>query len=332
MEKRYQVFVSSTFADLKEERNRVMQTLMKMDCIPAGMELFPAVDEEQWAFIRRVVDDCDYYLLIIGGRYGTTTPDGVSYTEKEYDYAVKNGIKVIALIHDRPDEIPAGKSEADPSLRTRLDAFREKAKKGRLVSFWNKPEELPGLVALSLISTIKTYPAVGWVRGNTIANEDLLIQLNDLRKENDSLRAALTNTSPEPIPRIEGLAGLDEQFAVKICFVFRDGFGAKKCAQTIKLSWKEIFALISPYIVKNPIDSTVKKALCNSLVNQINLHGEHHYLDDQCFQTIGIQLNALGLTKTENDKAPDGTMQRRWSLTPQGEQLMFQLRTVQSKV
>ena len=78
MDKRYQVFISSTYADLQEERQRVIQTVMKMDCIPAGMELFPAADEEQFEFIKRVIDDCDYYLLIIGGRYGSTTADGIS--------------------------------------------------------------------------------------------------------------------------------------------------------------------------------------------------------------------------------------------------------------
>ena len=53
---------------------------MEMDCIPAGMELFPAADEEQWEFIKRVIDDCDYYVLIIGGRDGSLTPEGISYT------------------------------------------------------------------------------------------------------------------------------------------------------------------------------------------------------------------------------------------------------------
>ena len=83
MDKRFQVFVSSTYADLKEARQKVIQTLMEMDCIPAGMELFPAADEEQWKFIKRVIDDCDYYILIIGGRYGSLTAEGISYTEKE---------------------------------------------------------------------------------------------------------------------------------------------------------------------------------------------------------------------------------------------------------
>src|SRR5580704_15967857 len=69
--KRYQVFVSSKYADLKEERSKVIQTIMELDCIPAGMEIFPAIDDEQFNFIKKIIDDCDYYILIIGGRYGT---------------------------------------------------------------------------------------------------------------------------------------------------------------------------------------------------------------------------------------------------------------------
>ena len=104
---------------------------MEMDCIPAGMELFPAADEEQWAFIKKIVDDCDYYLLIIGGRYGSISSDGVSYTEKEYDYAVSKGMKVVALLHAKPLEIPVGKSEMDSQSRVKLESFREKVKQGR---------------------------------------------------------------------------------------------------------------------------------------------------------------------------------------------------------
>lgn len=53
MDKRYQVFISSTYSDLKEERSKVMQTIMSLDCIPAGMELFPAIDAEQFEFIKK---------------------------------------------------------------------------------------------------------------------------------------------------------------------------------------------------------------------------------------------------------------------------------------
>ena len=133
MEKRYQVFVSSTYADLKEERQKVIQAVMEMDCIPAGMELFPATDEEQWRFIQRVIDDCDYYILIIGGRYGTLTDDGISYTEKEYDYAISKNLKVLAFVHEKPDDISVSKSDLDLALRKKLNDFREKVSGNRLV-------------------------------------------------------------------------------------------------------------------------------------------------------------------------------------------------------
>lgn len=169
MNKRYQVFVSSTYADLKDERSRVMQTLMEMDCIPSGMELFPAADEEQFEFIKKVIDDCDYYLLIIGGRYGSTTDAGISYTEKEYDYAIERGLKVIAFLHHDPRSIPLEKTDKSPTLAQQLEAFREKVQANRLVKQWRSAAELPGLVSVSLSRAIKTYPAVGWIRGDSSA-------------------------------------------------------------------------------------------------------------------------------------------------------------------
>ena len=56
MEKRYQVFISSTYQDLQPARQEVSQALLRADCFPAGMELFPAADEEQFAFIKQVID------------------------------------------------------------------------------------------------------------------------------------------------------------------------------------------------------------------------------------------------------------------------------------
>lgn len=196
MEKRYQVFVSSTFADLEHERNKVIQTLMEMDCIPACMEFFPATDEDQFEFIKRIIDDCDYYLLIIGGRYGSITAQGISYTEQEYEYALERGLKVIALLHENPNQIPFDKSEQDPELRVRLQSFRDKAATGRIVKFWPNAEALPGIVALSLPKTIKMFPAIGWVRADKVSNEELLFEINELRKQNAELSKALAEIEP----------------------------------------------------------------------------------------------------------------------------------------
>ena len=64
MEKKYQVFVSSTYRDLKDERKEVSQAILESGCFPAGMELWPASNKRQWDVIKKVIDDCDYYLLL----------------------------------------------------------------------------------------------------------------------------------------------------------------------------------------------------------------------------------------------------------------------------
>jgi hypothetical protein len=325
MEKRYQVFVSSTFADLKEERGLVMKALMEMDCIPAGMELFPAVDEEQWAFIKRVIDDCDYYLLIVGGRYGSITPEGVSYTEKEYDYAVSKGMKVLALLHEKPAEISVSKSELVPEARARLLSFREKVSKGRLVRFWTRAEELPGSVALSLSKTIKTYPAVGWVRASAVASEDILSQLNELRQDNERLKKVAATPAPLPPPAVPDLAGLDYPFELHGTSSSRDGQRRWSC----KLTWRQIFGYLSPYLESHPNEALVKIHLTKSIEHHNSgLTGWGHEVNDQDFQTVRIQLRALGLVEAEYKKANNGTMSIFWWLTSQGDRLMVQLRAI----
>lgn len=326
MEKRYQVFVSSTYADLKQERQHVTQALMEMDCIPAGMEIFPATDEEQWEFIKRIIDDCDYYLLIIGGRYGSTTDEGISYTEKEYDYAVENGLKVIALIHEKPDEISVGKSDIAPELREKLQAFRDKVTTNRLVKFWNDAKELPGLVALSLSKTIKMFPATGWIRASTVSNEELLGELNDLRKENGALKSELASIQPPSSYNVEGLAGLDESFAVNGKYYTDYG----KEDWLIKITWREIFSTISPYLIKSTTPEVIKSKLHQFLIERHNLSSRTNSMSDQDFQTITIQLKALGLINTNYTKTTTGGMAMFWSLTPEGERLMVQLRAIQS--
>ena len=51
MERKHQVFVSSTYKYLVKERQEVIHALLELDCIPAGMELFPAADEDAWSLI-----------------------------------------------------------------------------------------------------------------------------------------------------------------------------------------------------------------------------------------------------------------------------------------
>lgn len=331
MNKRYQVFVSSTYADLKDERQSVIQALMEMDCIPAGMELFPASDEEQWLFIKRIIDDCDYYLLLIGGRYGSTTSDGISYTEKEFDYAVSNGLKVVALIHGEPDNIPFGKSEQDPHLREQLEMFKQKVMTERLVKFWKFTGELPGLVALSLSKTIKTYPAVGWVRGGSVPSETLLLELNELRKQNAELQQSIQKIASAERPAIDDIANIDSvhTFHGKYTASYNGRSYQSEFEHTI--SWRNLFALIAPYLVEHPSDLSVKIKLSEFLIELTEKRGVNARINDQEFKTITIQLKAYGLVKTRYTQTIKGDMALFWSLTDRGEQLMLESRVIREK-
>lgn len=290
------------------------------------MELFPAADEEQFEFIKRVIDDCDYYLLIVGGRYGSLTAQGISYTEQEYDYALSRGLKVVALLHEKPDEIPFGKSEQDPELRNLLQAFRDRVATDRLVRFWKSADQLPGIVALSLSKTIKMFPAIGWVRADRASSEELLSEINDLRKQNSQLQNALADlpkSNPAPIP---DLAGLDEAIELHGEYYY-DG---RKRTWKAKATWGELFGFIAPYLVKHPNDATVKSVLKDALFDRSGSYGTTPSLDDQDFQTVAVQLKALDFVKLSYSKTVQGGMGLFWSATPAGERLTVELRAIRS--
>lgn len=170
MEKKYQVFVSSTYTDLLEERKIVTQTLLMLDCIPIGMELFPASDDDQWSFIKSVIDECDYYLLILAGRYGSCSEGGIGYTEMEYRYAVEIGKPVIAFLHKNTGSIASSLSENDPDVLEKLSRFQSLVKK-KLCNFWETPAELSGVVGTSIVQLKKRSPAIGWIKADSISNE-----------------------------------------------------------------------------------------------------------------------------------------------------------------
>ncbi|RZI55993.1 MAG: DUF4062 domain-containing protein [Rubrivivax sp.] len=326
MEKRYQVFVSSTYADLKDERQKVIQALMQLDCIPSGMELFPAMDEEQFAFIKRVIDDCDYYLLIIGGRYGSLSENGVSYTEQEYDYAISKGMKVLALIHGSPDTIALGKSERDPSSMAKLEAFRKKVSTGRLVKFWKDAHELPAIVALSLPQTIKTYPAIGWIRADRAANEDVLSELNTARRQIEELKSQVNENSKEFSPVVGDIAGLQEDFVLKGTY----WHGQRTHVWQVQMSWRDIFITIGPYLMQTPAADAAKTYLTREAFRRFNFPGSRIYMDDQVFQTVALQLKALGLVKIDVRSHENGSSIAFWSSTPAGEKLTLEGRLIRS--
>jgi hypothetical protein len=130
MTKRYQIFISSTYLDLKQERQIVAETITNAYHIPVGMELFPA-SQDQWEMIKELIDNSDYYVLIVASRYGSIAPvlpgeekKEISYTQKEYEYAYSKGIPIYTFFRNEQELIPNDKVDKIEKLRKKLEIFK----------------------------------------------------------------------------------------------------------------------------------------------------------------------------------------------------------------
>lgn len=162
--KRHIVFISSTKTDLEKEREALIKSVIKLDHMPASMEYFPASNTKSWSYIQRVIDDSDYYVLILGARYGSIDKEtGLSFTEREYRYARNKKIPTIAFLHADPDGLPSRHHDD----KERLKAFYEYVKDESQCEFWNSLGELLSVSATSLVKLINDNPRTGWVKANS---------------------------------------------------------------------------------------------------------------------------------------------------------------------
>lgn len=215
MEKRYQVFISSTFEDLQEERKAVINAILQHNCFPSGMELFPASDLSQFDYIKSVIDESDYYILISAGKYGTISDQGISFTEMEYDYALEKGIPILTFLISKIDELKGNLIEKDDVSRGKLSKFREKVSANKLCNYYTSCDNLQNHVSKSLSQAIKMTPRTGWIRGDKENNFSLLEQLNSLRIENEELRTELATQIKSGYQEesvYDDLIGLDDEF------------------------------------------------------------------------------------------------------------------------
>jgi hypothetical protein len=217
-DKRYQIFISSTYEDLKSARQKVLKTVLSLYHFPIGMEMFSADDPEQWETISQTIDRSDYYIVIIGHRYGSETSDGISYTEKEYEYAKEQQIPILAFVRNINIATTPDQRDADPEKTAKLEAFIRKATQSKMCDFWETPEELGRQVAVALIKIFDRVPRIGWVRSDQAVSAMVSEEIASLSKENRELR--------DQLARIQALVDsrkptIDQQFP----HPFKIGFG-----------------------------------------------------------------------------------------------------------
>jgi len=340
MEKRFQVFVSSTYQDLAEERQEVMHALLELDCIPSGMELFPAANEGQWSLIKRVIEDCDYYILIIAGRYGSCGPDGMSYTEKEYRYAEAIGRPIIAFLHKDPGKIQANKCEREKEGQEKLSAFR-KYVENKVCKYWTSATELGSVVSRSLIQLTKTTSAVGWVRADELPTKEATIELLQLRRQVEELNSELAKARMTAPKGTEDFAQGEDSFSLRYSFKGHDGksFVFSEYETKFQSNWNSIFAILAPHMINEASEWQLKDAT-NAFIEEKESSGLKKkkelansrlidfHLNKDDFQTIKVQLRALGLITKSDKPRSVKDVKTYWKLTPYGDEVMTRLRAI----
>jgi hypothetical protein len=345
VEKRYQIFISSTFTDLKEERQAVLKAILELDHMPAGMELFPATDDSAWQLITDVIDSSDYYVLIVGGRYGSLDEKGIGYTEKEYDHAIETKKPVIALLHENPDNLPRERTETEAEAWEKLKAFRAKVERRHTCVYWKSAEELKARVIVALTSATKRHPAIGWVRADTVPTGATLVEVLTLKNRIAELEKVAEARDAGPPAGAEELSQGSDRFEVKTAFTAREphsryphdedvGYRA-----SINPTWNAIFAAVAPILIHEATDG----ALRNSLRTFILSEARRAYQDQEQFKdkslvefevsneqidTSIVQMRALGLIKENDRRRSVKDVGTYWTLTPHGNSVMVQLRAI----
>ena len=336
LEKRYQVFVSSTYQDLIEERKEVMQALLELKCMPAGMELFPAANDDQWTLIKRVIDDSDYYIVIVAGRYGSTNEDGISYTEMEYRYALQAKKPIIAFVHKDIQSIPTRNSEDSAEGKAKLAEFVKLVQK-KLVKHWSNPSELGSVVSRSLVNLMNSTPAVGWVKANFEPDETLREKIIQLQSRIAELEALGTAAARKP-KDVEDLVQGDDVRHMQVTLAYWSGVTYKHFRVYASISWNAIFAAIGPVMLIEANEHSIRSALHSALVPLVSeeaskLDTTHLKFDklsiaDSEYHTIIIQLRALGLIEQSKKQRSVKDSSVYWSLTPYGDDYLTKLRAI----
>jgi nucleoside 2-deoxyribosyltransferase len=315
---KYQIFVSSTYEDLKEERNQVIKAILEMGHIPVGMEMFSAADEEQWKLIARQIDETDYYVVMVAHRYGSMVGT-TSYTEMEYDYAVSKGVPVYGFIVDDSVEPLAKNKDSSNAKVNALGKFKTKVKQ-RPVGFWKTADDLHGKVSIALMKAFNTTPRTGWTRAAAIAGPEVSQELSRLSKENSELRLLLEKAiNQEAIDKRAHLQSQIETLkAIPKALRLREA-GKETWDLRVSIDLFEIFSQLAPEMMVEISLSGASHYLANTIKPDKNTKlTQRAPIAENHMRSLFADMASLDLIEPSKKKHPVADLNDYWSLTQSG--------------
>ncbi len=307
IDKRYHVFISSSGADMQPERSVLAQTLASLGFFSWGLEARTPLTT---AFARRQIDDCDYFVLLLGSRYGDLSASGVSYVHLEYIYAITKQKPVLVILHESPETRAAELQETFKEGQRKFEDFRRQLQRERdTVVTFREPKELEVILRHAMPQLTQRYPALGWVRPSDAP-------MKALQLENDKLKekvAHLTNlgknrvttplkTSSKHAPQI--IDGDTSQLDVPVVsgeeimafdyrvHAYQDG-NFRELRPRRKMTWNEILLAVGLGFRPAAPEETFARLL-NDYLN-ISALGDVHEVLPRAHATARCQINVRAL-------------------------------------
>lgn len=265
LDKRYQVFITTSGKEMQPERMVVSQTLIGMGFFSWGLEQRTPLST---AFARRQIDDCDYVLLLLGSQYGEQSVSGVSYLNLEYIYAVTKQKPIIVFMHESPDSREAYLKEENPVLKNKFNEFRNQLQKEvEQVITYRTLRDLELAVRSYLPQMLERYPVVGWVRPQSI---------QVLQDEVDHLKSKLAKVSVEQgskdtdpfltLPKVSWHDVFNFDYRVH---AYQDG-NFKELTPLREMTWAELLKILS-IDFRQPMPEDFFSKVLNEYLNNTGL-------------------------------------------------------------
>jgi len=148
------VFISSTFVDLIEYRQKAVEVLLRYKDTPIAMEYFGSQSEEPTRVCETEIQECDLFVGIYAYRYGFVPQGGeTSITRREYELA--QHLKKPCLCFIVKDDFPWNPKFIEMAKLPALTAFLDIVKKERVLDYFTTPEDFAGKLATSLANAVK---------------------------------------------------------------------------------------------------------------------------------------------------------------------------------
>lgn len=287
-DKRYQVFLITSGDDTRSERLVLSQALMGIGCFSWGLEQRTPLST---TLARRQIDECDYVVVLLGGKYGEQSVTGESYMHLEYKYALTRQKPIIVFMMDNPDSLDFVFKESRPELKQRFHEFSEELKQNTHFTY-HTARDLDMLVRIQMPKFIEKHPQTGWIQATQLSA--LIERIRTLENELKNVK-----TEPKPLepkeynfdhlPKVALYNEVDVDYTIQAY----QGGNFKNVDLTRTFTWLQVIELYAPTF-REPTPEEDFTKIMNDYLNQVSL-SEVQQMNDKVHAVARAQANSKTL-------------------------------------